>query len=134
MRTEWRPAAKADLLDLIGYIAQDSLSAALRMHDAITAAVEGLPTHPQRGRPGRLDGTRELVVPRTPYVVVYSASVTTIEVLRILHGAGRPRAEPSPARPYSAGAGCCGVPCPPAGPAGAFSPRFGFGAFQAISR
>ena len=89
MRTEWRPAARGDLLDLVRYIARDNVSAALRMHDAITSAVEGLPTHPQRGRPGRMDGTRELVVPRTPYVVVYSASATTIEVLRVLHGARR---------------------------------------------
>jgi toxin ParE1/3/4 len=87
VRIEWRPAARADLFDLVSYIALDSLSAAVRMHDAITAAVQGLPAHPLRGRPGRMDGTRELVVPQTPYVVVYSASATVIEVLRVLHGA-----------------------------------------------
>jgi toxin ParE1/3/4 len=89
VRTEWRPAARGDLLELARYIAQDSVSAGLRMHDAITAAVESLPTHPRRGRPGRMKGTRELVVPRTPYVIVYSASATTIVVLRVLHGARR---------------------------------------------
>ncbi len=89
MRTEWRPAARGDLLELVRHIALDSVSAGLRMHDAITAAVESLRTHPQRGRSGRMKGTHELVVPRTPYVIVCSASATTIVVLRVLHGARR---------------------------------------------
>ena len=41
--------------------------------------------HPQMGRPGRLRGTRELVISRTPFIVVYRVKGTRIEVIRMLH-------------------------------------------------
>ena len=42
---------------------------------------------PQRGRPGREDGTRELLFPPTPYIAVYRVKEQSIEVLRICHAA-----------------------------------------------
>lgn len=88
MRIEWKPAAKADLLDLIQFIAGDSVSAAVDVHDVITAAVDSLARHPHRGRPGRVAGTRELVIPRIPYLVVYRPDDPVV-ILRVLHGARR---------------------------------------------
>jgi len=41
------------------------------------------------GRPGRKKGTRELVISRTPFVVVYRAKGPRIEIIRLLHGAQR---------------------------------------------
>jgi addiction module RelE/StbE family toxin len=60
------------------------------MGEAIERSVRRLVDHPQSGRPGRVEGTRELVVPGTPYVIVYRVEADQIiVVLRVLHGAQR---------------------------------------------
>jgi toxin ParE1/3/4 len=43
------------------------------------------PNHPRMGRLGRLSGTRELVISKTPYVVPYRVQGETIELLRVIH-------------------------------------------------
>jgi plasmid stabilization system protein ParE len=55
----------------------------------IYEAVQSLRTMPYRGRYGRLDNTRELVVPRLPYLVVYEIVEERLVVLNVLHGAQR---------------------------------------------
>ena len=52
-------------------------------------AVESLEQFSRRGRPGRRENTRELVVARTPYIVIYHIEDDVIEILRILRGAQR---------------------------------------------
>ena len=42
---------------------------------------------PEIGRPGRIDGTRELIIQRTPYIVAYRIATKSIRILRVLHGA-----------------------------------------------
>jgi addiction module RelE/StbE family toxin len=49
--------------------------------------VEGLMKFPEMGRPGRVDGTRELVIQRTSYIAAYRITGTTVRILRVLHGA-----------------------------------------------
>ena len=44
---------------------------------------------PLIGKPGRIAGTRELVVPATPYVVAYRIEDEVIQILAIMHGAQR---------------------------------------------
>jgi toxin ParE1/3/4 len=39
------------------------------------------------GRPGRIDGTRELVINSTPYIAAYRIEGETVRILRVLHGA-----------------------------------------------
>jgi plasmid stabilization system protein ParE len=39
------------------------------------------------GRPGRIEGTRELVISRTPYIAAYRIGGDTVRILRVLHGA-----------------------------------------------
>ncbi len=53
----------------------------------IRDAMEGLRQLPECGRPGRVPGTRELVVARTPFVVSYRIAGREIQVLAVLHGA-----------------------------------------------
>ncbi len=53
----------------------------------IRAAIDALADHPQRGRPGRVAGTQELVVPVLPFIVAYRITARTIDILAILHGA-----------------------------------------------
>jgi len=86
----WSPEAIADLFALRAYIEQDDPAAAQRVALHIVRNVETLlPNSPEMGRPGRVAGTRELVVPRTPYIVPYRLVGHTIQVLRVFHGARR---------------------------------------------
>ena len=54
--------------------------------DRIAEQIDILLQHPQMGRPGRKQGTRELVISRTPFIVVYRLKGKRIELLRLLHG------------------------------------------------
>jgi toxin ParE1/3/4 len=86
----WSPEAIADLAALRVYIEQDDPAAAQRVALHIIRHVEtSLPNSPEMGRPGRVPGTRELVIPRTPYIVPYRLVGNTIQVLRVFHGARR---------------------------------------------
>jgi toxin ParE1/3/4 len=86
----WSPEAIADLVALRDHIEQDNPAAAQRVALHIIHNVETLlPDHPAMGRPGRVPGTRELMIPRTPFIVPYRLEGNTIQVLRIFHGARR---------------------------------------------
>ena len=61
--------------------------AAVSQGDRIAEQIDILQQHPQMGRPGRKQGTRELVISRTPFIVVYRIKAKRIELLRVLHGA-----------------------------------------------
>jgi toxin ParE1/3/4 len=89
VRVEWLPEAIRSLEAQLEWTAEHSPWAALDMGDAIYAAVGRLADHPAMARPGRVAGTRELVVVGTPYVVVYRVDPAAVVVLRVLHGAQR---------------------------------------------
>jgi toxin ParE1/3/4 len=61
MKVRWTRPATNDLGDIGDFIAMDNPAAAVRVGKAIQAAVDGLSNYPFIGRPGRIDGTRELV-------------------------------------------------------------------------
>jgi toxin ParE1/3/4 len=84
---EWKPLALQDQAQIIDHLAEDSPLAALGQGDEIEQQVERLLDYPQLGRPGRVRGTREPVINRTPYLVAYRITATTITILRVLHGA-----------------------------------------------
>lgn len=81
---EWLTLALDDLLAIIDYISDDNPSAAQRVKDDIEAKVENLKIFPKMGRPGQIEGTRELVTLRN-YIVVYQESSVAIKILRVLH-------------------------------------------------
>jgi toxin ParE1/3/4 len=85
----WSPQAKRDLAALFAYIAEDNAAAAHRIASRIAGSVEQLVSHPSIGRPGRVPGTRELVVAATPYIVPYRVRGQEIEILRVYHSARR---------------------------------------------
>ena len=89
MRVRWLRIARANLNAEADYIAQESPAAAARLVLRLVQAVERLKTHPAMGRPGRVSGTRELVVPGTPYVIPYRVRGDSIEIIRVLHSARR---------------------------------------------
>ena len=53
----------------------------------IATSVQQLTTFPMSGRPGRVRGTRELVVANSPFVVAYSIEKERIVILAIHQGA-----------------------------------------------
>jgi len=90
MNIVWSPDAIEDLISLRAYIAEQSPAGAQRVVLRILHDIEHLlPDNPQMGRPGRVPGTRELVIPRTPYIVPYRVVGEGIQVLRVYHGARR---------------------------------------------
>jgi toxin ParE1/3/4 len=90
MTPVWSPEAIDDLAALRAYIEQDDPAAAQRVALHIVHNVESLlAENPKMGRPGRVPGTRELVIPRTPFIVPYRLRGGAIQILRVFHGARR---------------------------------------------
>ncbi|CAN7684097.1 type II toxin-antitoxin system RelE/ParE family toxin [Phyllobacterium sp. LjRoot231] len=89
MIVAWLPRALADRDAQLDYIAADNVNAAIEQGDRIQHQVNLLADHPVMGRVGRKRGTRELVISRTPFVIVYRVRRSTqrVEILRVLHGA-----------------------------------------------
>jgi toxin ParE1/3/4 len=87
VRIFWSPQARDDLLGIYRHIAADNPSAALALHDRIMSRVLSLIESPQIGRPGRVPGTRELVIAGTAYIVPYRVSAETLQILRVYHTA-----------------------------------------------
>jgi len=85
----WTRQAIADLDYVFDFVATDNPGAARVLIDTIDRATATLAVHPQLGRPGRIPGTRELVVPRTPYIVAYRLDRGAVEILAVIHGARR---------------------------------------------
>jgi addiction module RelE/StbE family toxin len=81
----WSPRAIEHLTRLRSYIARDNPRAATRVAGALLDAVERLAELPHLGRPGRIAGTRELVVPGTRYVVPYRLRGDRLEVIAVFH-------------------------------------------------
>lgn len=84
-RLAWTPSAVRDLGDFLDFVAEDDPAAADAQAARVRSAAERLLAFPGMGRPGRVAGTRELVVPGTPVILAYRAHAGRVEVLRILH-------------------------------------------------
>jgi len=86
MWLEWSPLARENLLAIVAYIAQDNPDAAEKLADEIEAKADQLPSRPKLYKPGRVKGTREIIV-RPNYIMVYAIEGETITILRVLHAA-----------------------------------------------
>jgi len=90
VRIEWTTLAEADLRHIYAYISSDNPRAAVAVVAAIRIAIRGqLAASPFSGRVGRVADTRELVIPRLPYIVAYRVTDRSLQMLRVLHGAQR---------------------------------------------
>jgi toxin ParE1/3/4 len=87
VKLEWSEAAQADRNAIYDFIDANNPRAAIAVDDRIEEAVERLVQFPMSGRIGRVEGSRELVIDRTPYIAAYRIADRTIRVLRLLHGA-----------------------------------------------
>jgi toxin ParE1/3/4 len=86
MRVVWSRRAVGHLQALRDYIAKDSDQNAALVAERILHSVELLQTQPDMGRPGRVLGTRELVVPNTPYIIPYRVKRGRLELIAVFHG------------------------------------------------
>ncbi|MDR2884081.1 MAG: type II toxin-antitoxin system RelE/ParE family toxin [Deferribacteraceae bacterium] len=82
----WHQEALDDLSAIIDYISDDNPAAAQLLKDEILAKINNLLRFPYIYKPGRVEGTREMVV-TTNYIVVYTENNGTITILRVLHTA-----------------------------------------------
>ncbi|MBT9459449.1 MAG: type II toxin-antitoxin system RelE/ParE family toxin [Burkholderiaceae bacterium] len=89
MQIKWLRTALRNLDDEATYIAQDDPAAAGLVVARVLEAVAQLADQPGLGRPGRVPGTRELVVLKTRYLVPYRVQGNIVEVLRVFHTSRR---------------------------------------------
>jgi toxin ParE1/3/4 len=87
MRLRWTEEAAADLEHITDYLFENAPRRAAELVREIYNAPSALLTFPYRGRPGKKEGTREFVLPRLPYILVYQITGEVIYIARILHGA-----------------------------------------------
>lgn len=83
MLVDWNPVARSSLWTILDFISERNVFAAQDLYDAIATATEALPQHPYLYRPGRVAGTREIVV-HPNYIVVYRVT-SSIEIVNVLH-------------------------------------------------
>jgi toxin ParE1/3/4 len=80
----WLASAESDLDAITDYITEDSPQNALQVFSILRKAVEKLASYPTAGRVGRVDKTRELVIPHLPYIIVYRVT-KEIQILALVH-------------------------------------------------
>ena len=85
MKIRWTKRAIRSLASIHSYISKDSPAAATRVAAAIVDATDQLEQFPQSGRTGRIEGTRELVVPGLPYIIPYRVVDDLIVILSVIH-------------------------------------------------
>lgn len=86
MKLVWTRPAREDRKAIREYIAADSPSAALDLDELLSEKAARLVDYPDLGRPGRLQGTRELVAHQN-YILIYDVTGDLVRALRVLHAA-----------------------------------------------
>ncbi len=89
MRVIWTGLAARQLSELHEYLTRDRPQAADRQLLLVYRAAESLNLFPEKGRTGRIRGTRELVVTGSPYLIAYRIRESSVRILAIIHGARR---------------------------------------------
>ena len=84
MQLNWLPEARDELRDILSFIADRNPDAAERLNERIEYVAQQLVYTPHAYRPGRIDGTREVVV-HPNYVLVYRVAEDAVWILAVLH-------------------------------------------------
>ncbi|NEJ11172.1 type II toxin-antitoxin system mRNA interferase toxin, RelE/StbE family, partial [Rhizobium leguminosarum] len=89
MKLVWRAKAESDRKKAIQFITDQNVGAAISQLDEIERQTDLLIDQPEIDRPGRIDGTRELIISRTSLIVIYRVrqKIKQVEILRLVHGA-----------------------------------------------
>jgi toxin ParE1/3/4 len=81
----WLDEALEDLKSIGNYIAQENPEAAYKILNKIKATADNLSLHPEIGRLGRVNGTREIVYSDLPYILAYQITKRDIRILAVMH-------------------------------------------------
>jgi toxin ParE1/3/4 len=81
----WLQSARVAREKAIDYIADNNYAAAFSVMDEIANQTARLRQYPNMGRKGRVKGTRELIIQRTSFIVVYRLSGDRIEIVDFVH-------------------------------------------------
>jgi toxin ParE1/3/4 len=87
VKIRWTTIAANDLKAAYEYVREDSVVHADKLIARILSGIEMLERYPQLGREGRLEGTRELAITGTPFIVFYRIKQNQVEILGVLHAA-----------------------------------------------
>jgi len=88
VQVEWTRGAQRNLDLIESYIAQDNPTAAAKtVLKIVKRTFTQLSKHPSSGKPGRIDGTRELIFTEFPYIVIYTIRQETIFIVQVFHTA-----------------------------------------------
>jgi len=85
MKVRWLKAALNNLERIAEYIGHDNTDAARTTITRIRDASIHLSSYPEMGCKGRVHGTRELIIPGTPYIIIYRICNNSVEILRVFH-------------------------------------------------
>jgi toxin ParE1/3/4 len=85
MQVKWTRKALDNLEDAVEYITNDKPVAATNVASKILNAAKALEAQPGMGRPGRVPGTRELIVGGLPYILPYVVKEGAVIILRVMH-------------------------------------------------
>ena len=87
MKVRYTRNALQDLSDIHTYIAQDNPDAANRVIVRLRESIDLICVFPDLGRRGTIDGTREFVATRLPYIIVYQTTPDEVHILNVFHDA-----------------------------------------------
>lgn len=87
MKILWTEPARQDLREIFTYVSEENPQAARVLLTEIKERVGVLANNPQIGRIGRVEGTRELVLAGTHYILPYRVKEQQIQILAVFHGA-----------------------------------------------
>ena len=85
MRIRWTPAAADDLEHIAKYLQENNPTLARSTVLELYDAAQSLKQFANRGRIGRIAGTRELVISSLPYVIVYQVAGQNVSIVRVVH-------------------------------------------------
>lgn len=85
MKIIWLTEASIALDQEYDYIFRQNPAAAKRVFERIVASTQRLEIFPESGRTGQIAGTRELIVPGLPYIVIYRIIKNQVQILRVFH-------------------------------------------------
>jgi toxin ParE1/3/4 len=86
LKVVWSRRAIRHLASIREFIEKHSEQNAALVAERILKAIDLLETQPEMGRPGRVLGTRELMVPNTPYIIPYRVRHGSLELIAVFHG------------------------------------------------
>jgi toxin ParE1/3/4 len=86
VKVRWTRLAPGDINSAYEYVALDDVDAADQFLERIQEAAAILVRHPMAGAVGRIPGTRELVVPGTPWIIPHRVRPGFVDILAVIHG------------------------------------------------